>query len=266
MKKKILAITLCVSMLAIAIVGGTLAYFTDTHTQTNTFVAGNVGISLDEAKVKLDNDPESNTFGDLIADGTNRTTETQEYHLFPGMTVTKDPTITVDSDSEEAFIAAKVIITSGEEGDIESLIGSGYMNLLAIHDIVEGGYAKPNQPMQQNHPLRAKYPQLPEYGDAEYGTSTYSVFQQANPNGGANNNGEYVLYIFAEGKKAAGAEVVLFENIIIPDAWNNREMAIMNGVTIKVEAYAVQANGFADCYTAMTSAFGQNAGDPFYFA
>lgn len=264
MKKKIFAIVLCVAMLAIAIVGGTMAYFTDTHTQTNTFEAGNVGIYLDEAKVKPDDNPESNTFGDLIADGT-RTTETQAYHLFPGMTVTKDPTITVDSDSEEAFIAAKVIITSGEEGDIESLIGSGYENLLAIHGIVEGGYATPSQQMQK-HPLRAKYPKLPVYGDAEYGTSTYSVFQQANPSGGAYNNGEYVLYIFAEGKKAAGEKVVLFENIIIPDAWDNRQMAIMNGVTIKVEAYAVQANGFADCYTAMTTAFGQSAGDPFYFA
>ena len=89
MKKKILATVICISMLAIAIVGGTMAYFTDTHAQTNTFTAGNVGISLDEAKVKLDSNPESETFGDLIPDGTSRTTETQEYHLFPGMTVAK---------------------------------------------------------------------------------------------------------------------------------------------------------------------------------
>ena len=40
MKKKILAMCLCVAMLAIAIVGGTLAYFTDTDTQTNVFTNG----------------------------------------------------------------------------------------------------------------------------------------------------------------------------------------------------------------------------------
>lgn len=44
MKKKILAITLCIAMLAIAIVGGTLAYFTDTDAQKNTFTTGSVKI------------------------------------------------------------------------------------------------------------------------------------------------------------------------------------------------------------------------------
>lgn len=48
MKKKILAIVLCVAMLAIAIVGGTMAYFTDTDADVNTFVAGNVKIKQNE--------------------------------------------------------------------------------------------------------------------------------------------------------------------------------------------------------------------------
>lgn len=48
MKKKILAMCLCVAMLAIAIVGGTLAYFTDTDTQTNVFTNGNIDIQLNE--------------------------------------------------------------------------------------------------------------------------------------------------------------------------------------------------------------------------
>lgn len=48
MKKKILAMCLCVAMLAIAIVGGTLAYFTDTDSADNTFVTGNVKIELIE--------------------------------------------------------------------------------------------------------------------------------------------------------------------------------------------------------------------------
>ena len=41
MKKKILAIVLCVAMLAIAIVGGTMAYFTDTEGVTNVMTTGN---------------------------------------------------------------------------------------------------------------------------------------------------------------------------------------------------------------------------------
>lgn len=48
MKKKILALVLCVAMLAIAIAGGTLAYFTDTDAQTNAFTVGDVKIDLYE--------------------------------------------------------------------------------------------------------------------------------------------------------------------------------------------------------------------------
>ena len=48
MKKKITAIFLCVALLAVAIGGATLAYFTDTDAATNTFTVGNVKIKLIE--------------------------------------------------------------------------------------------------------------------------------------------------------------------------------------------------------------------------
>lgn len=48
MKKKILAIVLCVAMLAIAIVGGTMAYFTDSDADRNVMVSGNVYIVQNE--------------------------------------------------------------------------------------------------------------------------------------------------------------------------------------------------------------------------
>lgn len=48
MKKKITAIFLCVALLAVAIGGATLAYFTDTDAETNTFTVGNVKIKLIE--------------------------------------------------------------------------------------------------------------------------------------------------------------------------------------------------------------------------
>ena len=48
MKKKITAIFLCVALLATAIVGASLAYFTDTDNETNTFTVGNVKIDLIE--------------------------------------------------------------------------------------------------------------------------------------------------------------------------------------------------------------------------
>ena len=51
MKKKITAIFLCVALVAIAVVGASLAYFTDTKTATNTFTMGDVKIKLDETNV-----------------------------------------------------------------------------------------------------------------------------------------------------------------------------------------------------------------------
>lgn len=54
MKKKIMTISLVVALAAIAIVGGTLAYFTDTDEATNTFTAGGVAIKLIEQQVNED--------------------------------------------------------------------------------------------------------------------------------------------------------------------------------------------------------------------
>lgn len=48
MKKKIVALCLVVCLAAVAIIGGTLAYFTDTDEETNTFTAGGVAIDLIE--------------------------------------------------------------------------------------------------------------------------------------------------------------------------------------------------------------------------
>ena len=55
MKKKITAICMCVALLAIAIVGATLAYFTDTKAATNTFTVGNVKIDLLESSLHREN-------------------------------------------------------------------------------------------------------------------------------------------------------------------------------------------------------------------
>ena len=54
MKKKLIAISLVVAMLAVAIVGGSLAYFTDTDEATNTFTAGGVKIALIEQQRNAD--------------------------------------------------------------------------------------------------------------------------------------------------------------------------------------------------------------------
>lgn len=92
MKKKITAIFLCVALVAIAIVGASLAYFTDSKKATNTFTMGNVHIKLDETNV---NDPT----GDRVTENT--------YNTYPGAVVKKDP-IVHNTGANAAWIRAKV--------------------------------------------------------------------------------------------------------------------------------------------------------------
>ena len=48
MKKKIISLCLVVALGATAVIGGTLAYFTDTDSETNNFTVGNVKIDIVE--------------------------------------------------------------------------------------------------------------------------------------------------------------------------------------------------------------------------
>ena len=96
MKKKILALSMCIALAAIAIVGASLAYFTDTKTATNTFTMGNVQIKLDETNV---NDPK----GDRVTSNV--------YNVYPGAVVTKDP-IVHNIGKNGAYIRATVNVSN----------------------------------------------------------------------------------------------------------------------------------------------------------
>ena len=96
MKKKILALSMCIALAAIAIVGASLAYFTDTKTATNTFTMGDVQIKLDETNV---NDPE----GDRVTSNV--------YNVYPGAVVTKDP-IVHNIGKNGAYIRATVNVSN----------------------------------------------------------------------------------------------------------------------------------------------------------
>lgn len=100
MKKKILAACLVVCLLATAVIGTTLAYFTDTKTVTNSFTAGNVTITLNEAKVNEEGQK-------IVGEGAERVQE-NTYKLYPGKEYDKDPTIHVDADSEKCYLFVRV--------------------------------------------------------------------------------------------------------------------------------------------------------------
>ncbi len=94
MKKK-KTITAAIVLLLVFLVGGAIAYFTDTDNATNTFTIGNVDITLTEPNWST-TDEDNNGVPDASQD------------LMPGQTVAKDPTINNVSTTNPAYVFAKV--------------------------------------------------------------------------------------------------------------------------------------------------------------
>ena len=122
MKKKITAIFLCVALVAIAIVGASLAYFTDSKSATNTFTMGNVQITLDETNVNGQGRTDKNT-----------------YNTYPGAVVKKDP-IVHNIGANAAYIRATVkvenwVTTCKECYKFDGT--GGYANTLVDYLVVE---------------------------------------------------------------------------------------------------------------------------------
>ena len=137
MKKKLTAIFLCVALVAIAIVGASLAYFTDTDEATNTFTVGNVKIDLlesslhrENAGVANDTTSTSELWSDVAKEGSGNTskykagdtfyTDAQieanaaEYtcenvQLIPGRSYHKMPYVK-NTGSNDAYIRIRVMI------------------------------------------------------------------------------------------------------------------------------------------------------------
>ena len=107
MKKKITAIFLCVALLAIAIVGASLAYFTDTKTATNTFTVGNVKIDLIESQYHREGNDNS---GDTtIPDPTHKVTADDGMkYVATGHTMFTDDEIKADAETYQTdYLAVK---------------------------------------------------------------------------------------------------------------------------------------------------------------
>lgn len=97
-KKTILVAAIAVMLVAALVVGGTLAYFTDTKTADNVFTVGNVAITLDETDV---NDPDG-----------ERVTSNEYTGVLPGIQYKKDPVVT-NTGNTDAYVRAVVTVENG---------------------------------------------------------------------------------------------------------------------------------------------------------
>lgn len=96
MKKKIVAFMLVIAMLAIAIAGGTLAYFTDTETAKNVMTMGNVDIE----QIEWERDP---------AGGLRVFTQGKNLLPMGGDPAWAEEKVTVNGDSFKVFASENVL-------------------------------------------------------------------------------------------------------------------------------------------------------------
>ena len=107
-KKKVLAMVTALALVAVVGIGATLAYFTDKADIQNVITMGHVDINLTENKVEKDADGEYVPVGE-----TELTEEGLTFEdVVPGQTVPKNPTITVEEDSENCYVRATVTVES----------------------------------------------------------------------------------------------------------------------------------------------------------
>ena len=239
--RRILLTLACAVLLVSLSVGATLAYLTSEDSAKNTFTVGQVKITLDEQPVDENG---------RAVDG--KRLQKNEYHLMPGFTYDKDPTIHVDSESELCWVWAMIEVapTAGSTttiANIRDLIGypveeGAAKTHLGLNQLVTGGVFNPNNAYDG-----------PVYEGATETWTTEKIRLVQWP--GENQNYFLVCYLQPQ---QADADLVLFEKLNIPAEWDNTEIIKLNNTEINITAYAIQADGFDNIDDAMASAEFEN--------
>lgn len=138
--------------------------------------------------------------------------KTNNYKLLPGHTYTKDPTVTVKKDSEPSYV--KMTVTFSKANELDAIFAPNGANLTKIFN----GYDAANWIAKGNTK------------DATANTRTYEFW-------------------YKEAVGAPTADVALdalFDSITVPGEIIKEQLATIEGMTITVNAYAIQADGFAN--------------------
>ena len=250
MKKKIISLCLVIALVATAIAGATLAYFTDTtEVNKNTFSVGDVDIKLDE----------TNTDGGK--DDPARDTENKYENIYPNQTVVKDPTVTFEKDSRDCFVRMLVTV------NYDKLVA-------AFPSTEENGYKYAD--LWEGELFLLEKLVVDKDGECTWEKATWPVANVSyeTKNVGTEEEPENVKFATYEfryfGKKADEKGVIsaanakkdvsledLFEYITFPADMTNDEIGALDGFKVDVVAHAMQAESFTnagDAWTAFDSA------------
>lgn len=236
MKKKILALCLVVALAATAVIGSSLAYFTDTDAQKNTFTTGNVAIDLWE------------DFGDNDAKGIEKllpaTGSAQAGTLKNG--IEKEVYVTNDG-SEDAYVRVHIAIPS--------ILDDAQPNFDASKNVLHFNYA----------------PETVEDGKWNWSNSVDGTTgSNWNFYTTTIDSKSYNVYVVTYETKLAKDEstVDAMSQVYLDSETTNEDITRIKETLgdnwyIYVAAEGTQAEGFYDAYTALNTAFG-NPSDSTY--
>ena len=206
MKKKTIALLLIAVMLFGTAVGGTLAYLLDSDVVVNTFTVGKINLTLDETEVNTDG---------IAVDGADRVAG-NEYHLIPGQTYVKDPTVHIEPGSELSYI--RMLVTITDLTDVKAAFG-----------VADGEYFLPEN--------------FVNGWDPAVWVSTKTVVEKDNI---AVYEFRYHTTVKNEDKENAKDLAPLFTGFTVPGELDNEDVKGINDMKIIVNAHAIQAAGFSD--------------------
>lgn len=207
--RRILMLLGCAVLLVCLSVGATLAYLTSqTDPVVNTFTVGNVTIDLDEAKV--------DEYGVPVPSASPVTANT--YKLIPGHNYTKQPTVHVAAGSEKCYLFVKV---ENSLAAIEAPHSNTYSTIVEQMQALGWYQLKNGDTDVDNIFYFADTTGKPEAAQAESNHVVFNKFEVKTD----------VLSALKEGETADPNKTYIDQ---------------YTGKTIKVTAYAIQADGFAD--------------------
>ena len=227
MKKKLLTaavLTIAAIALVVATVFTTVAYLTSSSAVTNTFTVGNVGIELYESPVDTDGKKDPAVTGKKTSNGNN-------YHLLPGKTYDKDPTVYINSGSDTSYLFVKVRNT--------------------IVDIEQGNFVHTGGVTNVNDEKPTIHRQMLSLGWVLLGpTSTGDVYVYA-PQHKTNAD--------SWGSPVGGTtnidQVDVFHTFTVDE---HADVSLYGGAKVNITAFAIQTAGFAGdvgSKTAVTAAW-----------
>ena len=268
MKKKLTVIFLCVALAAIAIVGASLAYFTDTKSAKNTFTVGNVKIDLIESRYHREGndnsgdtsipDPTQTASGmKYVTDGHKAFTDDEikadaekysEYigergkNMVPSRNVVKCPYV-VNTGANDAYIRIRVLVPSAANNDFVKVKDGGVITNMWCGTAVQGATGK--QPEFQHGDKGTNWPVVTKgvvKDGVKYDVYTFTRIQPLKA--GAMTEWNVWNYIGID-KTATSADI---QKAI--DAGAITVTGDTMTLNVLVEADAIQSEGFDDAAAA----------------